>query len=97
MRPAVPDGLTVRYEHHRRGRTPSGLTFTVSPTDRRHLSPEDTILPTGGVTVAHLVDDAGNEIITAYAQCHDRDNYNRRIGRDIARGRAIKHYLEARS
>lgn len=52
------------------------------------------ILPTGGATEAVIMDPEGNLVASAYAACSKRDHFSKRIGRDIAVGRAIKR-LEA--
>lgn len=84
MRPQVPDGLSVRYSHH------------------RYLNPDGkTTNPKGGWTTAVLYDQppavVGNEqpvrvVATGVAYCHLNDNFNRKIGRDIALGRALKSF-----
>lgn len=44
----------------------------------------------GGFTVAYFVRDNDNNTITVewnYAICHDKENFNKKIGRDVAFGR----------
>lgn len=49
----------------------------------------------GGLTVAFVVDEAAKKITFAYAQCHGRDNYNKRLGRVKAAGRlSSPHYAQ---
>lgn len=53
----------------------------------------DTILPTGGVTVAFDVkyeDDGSTTVLAAIARASLRDNFSRRLGRTIAAGRLAK-------
>lgn len=57
----------------------------------RHFNGEvwAELSPRGGVTEARIV--RGGEVIgTGYAFCSRHDNFNKRIGRDIAQGRALK-------
>lgn len=44
-------------------------------------------IPTGGITVAMRVNDSDQVEAFAMAKCHERDNYNRRIGRAKSGGR----------
>lgn len=92
MKPVVPDGLTVKFWHER---FPSYYGIE----ERTILTPffpkelrEQKITPhaKGGQTVARLYDVEGNLVAEGVATCHENDNYNRRIGRDIALGRALK-------
>jgi len=46
----------------------------------------------GGLTIATLAWEG--HIIVAQAECNDRDNFSKSIGRNIARGRAIKKLYE---
>lgn len=45
--------------------------------------------PKGGMTKAYVRLNSG-EIVTGYARCSDLDNFSRKIGRNIAVGRAMK-------
>lgn len=47
-------------------------------------------LAKGGVTEAVVVDKDGTIKATGLAICSERDSYNKKIGRDIAIGRALK-------
>lgn len=51
---------------------------------------QDALLsPFGGTTIAYrLLDEKTIEY--AVAECNDKDNYNKKIGRDIATGRLLK-------
>jgi hypothetical protein len=84
MRPIVPEGVSVKYAHHR----------YLNPTGKG-------VSPKGGWTTATLyrkvsldgeqVDTVPRVIGTGIAYCHLNDNFNRKIGRDIALGRALKN------
>jgi hypothetical protein len=53
------------------------------------LRPKHAISPHGGWTLAQVF--KGDELVAeAVAVCSPRDNYCKRIGRDIATGRALK-------
>lgn len=82
MKPQVPEGHSVRYTHYRFvGDSTSKL---VIPQSHEHVQPQ------GGMCVAKIKDEATDLIVAiAYAVCHRKDNYNKRIGRDIALGRAL--------
>lgn len=47
-------------------------------------------LSKGGVTEAIVVDGDGKILATGMASCCPKDSYNKKIGRDIATGRALK-------
>ena len=76
---------------------PDGKTYSVKYT---HIRAYESVHPgkfdqnrrissRGGTTIAEVYD--GDLLLTTgYADCHASDNYNKRIGRDIARGRALK-------
>ena len=94
MQPQLPEGVTAKFAHYRRIR----LRESFSPEDYfvdridEHIFP-DQILPRGGFTECYLYDSEGNKIGEAMAACNDRDNFNKKIGRAIALGRAL-HSLE---
>jgi hypothetical protein len=50
--------------------------------------------PRGGITVADIFDSKGHLLVSASANCSTQDNYCKRIGRDIAVGRALKELYE---
>lgn len=52
------------------------------------------ILPRGGETMVRVFDDDGTTV-SGIARCSDKDNYNKRLGRTIALGRALKRLREA--
>lgn len=106
MKREVPEGYTVRYEHqrYRDEDVTEALQNLVADPD---LKPRDISLPTlrtfdekrstmlsptGGITIAHVFDEAGNEVATGQSRCSILDGFNRKIARDIARGRALKSW-----
>ncbi len=76
---------------------PDGKTYSVKYT---HIRSYESVHPgkfdqakrissRGGTCIAEVYD--GDLLLTTgYADCHESDNYNKRIGRDISRGRALK-------
>ena len=78
MRPTPPPGYRVVYRHLRdRVETRDGT--------REVLSPH------GGTTIALLYrGDAEIPSARGFAFCNETDNFSKRIGRDIALGRALK-------
>jgi hypothetical protein len=80
---------------------PDGKTYSVKYT---HIRAYESVHPgrfdqakrissRGGTTIAELYD--GDLLLTTgYADCHESDNYNKRIGRDISRGRALKQLAD---
>lgn len=80
-----PDGRTysVKYTHIRAYEAAHPGKFDQT----RKVSPQ------GGTTIAQVYD--GDLLLTTgYADCHESDNFNKRIGRDISRGRALKELAE---
>lgn len=49
-----------------------------------------TLSPSGGTTIATILDSEGNEVAQGVAQCSLRDVFSRRLGRMISLGKAIK-------
>lgn len=81
----VPEGMQVWYEHER-----AKMTLL-----REGETPELVLSPRGGTTVAKLWLPSQDPkvdapIATGEAECNSADNYNKRIGRSIALGRALK-------
>lgn len=85
MRPQLPEGYSVRYRHSRM--TAAGAMI---PPGDMLLAPS----PKGGETEAKVFDRDGSLAAMGVATCHERDSFNRRIGRDIALGRALKRLAE---
>lgn len=95
MRPALPSGLTARFTHLRHPVGISGtmkIAWPVLLLSGRELREQGyAISPVGGVTVCNIVNEAGESVAGGVAKCCDRDNFNKRIGRDISLGRALKN------
>jgi len=70
----LADGTEVKVRHNR-------------------LYDDDTrlsMLPKGGNTVVEVFGGNGQVLATGESKCRPDENYNRRIGREIALGRALK-------
>lgn len=78
MLPQLPEGYTVKFRHTR-----NKHGQTINPGS-------GTISPRGGTTHAFVYDAERNLVATGYADCNEKDNYNKKIGRDISLGRALK-------
>jgi hypothetical protein len=76
----LPEGAVVKFRHRRERSKPKGQV------------PEMGELPTlaakGGVTSCVLILPGGVEIYGT-AQCNSKENYSKRLGRDISLGRAL--------
>lgn len=59
------------------------------PIPTAYVEPHEEIIPNGGVTVVDIFDKEGNVLSTGIAHCSIEDNFNKRIGRQLALGRAI--------
>jgi hypothetical protein len=75
----VPDGAKVKYRHNRE--------HVVRHVDG-NMEPIPFPLPRGGSTKCLLALPNGQEIV-GEARCSTRDNYSKRLGRDISLGRAL--------
>lgn len=79
MKVTVPEGLAVKYEHHRN----YDIAMKMSPRGGMTIAyvyrKED--LEAGGIAIA---------VSSGVAHCHSKDNFDKRIGRAIALGRALK-------
>lgn len=76
MRKEVPEGLHARYEHV------------------RPLEPPlyDRPKSCGGNTYCYLENDGNVALASGVANCNVNEQYNKKIGRDISLGRALKSY-----
>lgn len=87
----MPEGLKVRFRHERRLRNVwAGHTYLGTYWDARRdgLESQD-ILPQGGTTTCRLVSEDGAVVAEGVAVCSRRDNYCKRLGRDVSLGRAL--------
>jgi len=80
MRRKLPEGYRARFQHIRR-REPRRPGFAET---------EGGVSAKGGLTVVKVFDPEDNLVITAKAVCNPQDSFNKRIGRDISLGRALK-------
>lgn len=69
--------MTIRYMHYR----PYSSVFDAN------IVAIDTVEGKGGLTIAYVEDAEKGTIEFASAICHENDNFNRKLGRDIAEGR----------
>lgn len=92
MRRELPEGFTVRYQHRNdyvRFRRPfyrklvGNATVNVYTAERRN-------------TVATVMDPDGEIVVTGRAILRPGDQFSRRLGREIALGRALKTLERAR-
>ena len=103
MRREIPEGLHARVDHLRLSTAdPIDILNTFWPEKRkrrilkyavgvRHLKANgETVSPRGGVTRVLLCDREGQPHAEGLAVCSTTDNYSKKIGRDIATGRALK-------
>jgi hypothetical protein len=81
-RPQLPEGYRVKYRHGRM--STGGIDFVAG------MSWSGLPSPKGGETEARVYGPDDSLVALGIATCHERDNFCRRIGRDIALGRALK-------
>lgn len=81
MTKTLPEGLHTRFEHCRNYRTGNLRGGEILPLD-----------PRGGTTICYLEDEENNVLSRGYATCSKTEQYNKRIGRLISQGRALKSY-----
>jgi hypothetical protein len=87
----VPKGVKISVKHFRSWQDPaSGFLYNSDFPDGR----KDILQPRGGATLADAFNSDGDWIASAEAYCSQKDNYNKRLGRQIAVGRLLKR-LEA--
>lgn len=100
---SIPEGAKVRFSHGRRvdgdwgewhrKKENWGRWDPEHTTDGHRTHTSSEISPFGGRTVCMITLADGKEI-HGVAECSRKDGYNKKIGRDIALGRALKR-LEA--
>lgn len=92
MKPEIPEGVVVRVAHGRRVAESHGTWYRTKGRRGDLFSYKDAgyePLPHGGHTSCTLTFPDGTEVV-GVAECSRRDPYNKKIGRDIAVGRALK-------
>ena len=57
----------------------------------RKLNQDGTITPNGGLTIAYVLGEGFKVVGWAAARCHDKDHYNKKIGRAKASGRLLSN------
>src|SRR3954463_13588029 len=95
------DGYDIRIDHFRLSEAKMHFAKGLDPYDWLSIALSscesvtalrtagETIAPCGGFTVAQVFD--GEKMLAeAVAVCSPQDNFSRKIGRDIATGRALK-------
>ena len=92
MKPTIPEGLTPRFQHKdlpaRRPVVPGPRKFD----EYRTKSVETIYRYVLRGTVCQLLDENGEVIAVGEARCCPKDQFNRRLGRTISLGRALKQY-----
>lgn len=86
MKRQVPEGASVKYSHGRRVKEQHGTFYRMKL--RSWKDSDHTPEPRGGRTSVRLTLPNGEEV-WGIAECSTRDNYSKKIGRDIALGRAL--------
>jgi len=95
----LPEGTRVKFHHLRMVRSEvNGDVDYINKYQFRNgdhsLEGNVSLLQFGGETRCEIILPDGTEF-RGYADCHPKkDKYNKKIGRDIAFGRAYKRYLE---
>lgn len=80
----LDEGQKVNVSHLRAVK--DGLLMTSYYWHKHELEPN----PRGGLTIVHILDKDGNMLARGTARCSELDQYNKKIGRSIALGRALK-------
>jgi hypothetical protein len=89
----VPEGVAVKFFHGRRVEQQFGTWYRTKGKDgnlKSWVEKGYTLLPRGGHTSCLLTFPDGKEVWGS-AECSSLDNYSKKIGRDIALGRALKN------
>lgn len=92
MQHQIPDGAKVRFHHGRRVEGKHGTFYRHKGQDPQLNSWLEAGLqpaPRGGTTACEITMPDGHTT-WGVAECSERDNYCKKIGRDIALGRALK-------
>lgn len=82
----IPNGFRVEYNYIR----PKVSVFVESPFFEGMFERRQVISPKGGTTIASVRDEYGNLVASGRARCAKSDRFVKRIGRDIALGRALE-------
>lgn len=88
MKPTLPDGWRAKFDHRR---------VTRDGAEAGADTPPGEYSPQGGSTVVRVYDPDGELAAEVATRIHPRDNFCKRIGRDVSLGRAIRQLrLEGR-
>jgi len=87
----VPKGYKIHIHHFRRYKGVEGYIQKSEDMNGHQIRPN------AGLTEAWLVDDEGKLVSYGEAKCGKRDNFSKKIGRNIATGRALKLFEEQAS
>lgn len=90
QRQAVLENAAMHVRHIRRRPHGFGGYAEMYTLRRSRQSPD----PHGGITKVTLTFEDGS-VFEAEAQCSNLDNYNKKVGREIALGRAVKAAVAA--
>lgn len=85
--PEVPDGCKLELHHFRLWEKATGETYLADLPD----DDSDVLNQSGGVALVDVYDEQGNWLTCGQAVCSRLDNYNKKLGRYIATGRALKN------
>jgi hypothetical protein len=89
MRFRLPEGYRPYVRHFRRVMNDRGFTMLVDfPVEG------DEVLHHGGGTIVDIYDEHRNVVATGASECSKTDRFTKKIGYDIAMGRALKELAE---
>lgn len=79
------EGWTLKVSHNRSFTLPTQPLFYGTRREHPAIPPN----PRGGFTIATFISPDKTVIVQGAAHCSHRDNYNKKLGRTIAIGRAL--------
>lgn len=91
----LPEGFRIQIRHFDHMNDPMGEERKFTEYKKPGNVPVDNIVPRS--TKATIIDEQGNVMAEATAYCSNRDTFNRKIGRHIATGRALKQFAYRRA
>lgn len=68
--------------------------MTVRYRHLRNYNLDGTVSQYGGSTICTVYDDETQQVSIGYSLCHECDTFNRKLGRTISHGRAMKRLRE---
>ena len=96
MKQELPEGTVVKIGHGRRVDGQVGYWYRTTGKDGHLRSWKENGYqpsPRGGRTGCTVILPNGDKVI-GEAECSHRDNYSKKLGRDIALGRALKRAVK---